>query len=364
MSSSTADRFIDAAGRPWVWILRRLRSVPSQRLGETVRLQQRAHERAMVLIRVFYALSLMWTVHQMGGWPGLREVPFIDPQWPAAWIDESDPGSGISLILLFFGFASLLVAMWPTSRILRALFTVGMLQYLSVKFGFGKVNHDYHAWLWVSAILVFLPSGSRMREPSAPDRHPTLAVLWSAQIVVLFFYTLTGLWKVYYGLQAFTNDRISSFQIDGFSLIVAERLLSTDQATLLGEFLVRNPILGWLLFNGTMYLECASLLAAFRPRLHRLWGGGLILFHLGTQLAMGFTFVPNIALIGLLFMASPWAPDRPPIRSVVLDLPGVHLVAKRWRALQRASAAATATAMARSTASTLAARSGVSASER
>lgn len=329
MSSSTGDSALGLVRFPVTWGLRHLRSAPSQRLGESIKLQVRSYERALTLIRAFYALSLVWTVMEMGSWPALQEVPFVDPLWPAGWIDGDDPRQGISLILMLFGAGSALAAVWPTSRTFRVLYAAGLLQYLSVKFGYGKINHNFHSWLWVSAILVLLPAGRRMREPEARDRHSVLAVVWSAQVLVLFFYTLTGLWKLAYALHALTTDRISSFQLEGFSLIVGDRLLATDQATLMGEFFVRNPIFGWVLYNGTMYLEGAALLAAFRPRLHRLWGGGLIAFHIGTQLAMGFTFTQNIVLVALLFMSSPWAPERSSVKDILLDLPGVHFVSKR-----------------------------------
>jgi hypothetical protein len=78
-----------------------------------------------------------------------------------------------------------------------------------------------------------------------------------------------------------------------------------------------------------MYLEAASLLVAFRPRIHRVWGAGLIAFHFGTQLAMGFTFTPNIAVVGLLFLCSPFAPDRLKVKEVVLDLPVLYFISRR-----------------------------------
>jgi hypothetical protein len=88
-------------------------------------------------------------------------------------------------------------------------------------------------------------------------------------------------------------------------------------------------VFGWVLFVGTMYLEASSLLIACRPRLHRLWGLALIGFHLGTQVAMGFTFRANVILLGLLLVCSPGAPERVSVRDAVLDLPGVRFLARR-----------------------------------
>jgi hypothetical protein len=318
------------AYQPATWLLRRLRSMPVRSLADAIRAQERAGDGAVLIIRAFYGLSLLWLVEDMARWPALRETAAIDPLWPAGWIDRSSPGGAITAIIVVYGTGTVLAAIWPSVRWFRALYFVGLFQYLSIRFGFGKINHGDHAWLWSSALFVLLPVGRRFRAGTdAAARHQILAVLWAAHVMVLFFYTLTGLWKFVYAVHALWSPRVSAFEIDGFALIVADRNLSTDQTTLLGDFLVANPVVGWLLYNGTIYLEAASLLIAFRPRLHRLWGFGLIAFHLGTQLAMGFTFPRNVALLALFFLASPWAPDGVSLRALVLDLPGVHLVARR-----------------------------------
>ena len=56
---------------------------------------------------------------------------------------------------------------------------------------------------------------------------------------------------------------------------------------------------------------------------------------------MGFTFPENIALLALLLVCSPLAPDRLDIRASVLDLPVVHFVYRRVQALRARRAAAT-----------------------
>lgn len=84
-------------------------------------------------------------------------------------------------------------------------------------------------------------------------------------------------------------------------------------------------------------LEATSLLVAFRPRLHRVWGVGLIVFHVGTQVAMGFTFRPSIILLGLLFVCSPAAPAGMSVSEVLLDLPGVRIVSRLRSARGRSS---------------------------
>jgi len=183
-----------------------------------------------------------------------------------------------------------------------------------------------------------LPRGPWEGRTRKLDRQYFLAVFWSAQLVVLFFYSLTGMWKICLSFNALFEGRIGGFSFGGFSYIVANRILQGNEDTVLGHFFVHNEIIGWALYIGTMYLEGASVLIAFRPRLHRVWGTGLILFHFATQLAMGFSFPENVALLGLLFVCSPFTPEKVSVKEAVCDLPGVHFVVRQHeRARRRAS---------------------------
>lgn len=309
-------------------LFRSVRSAPSAGLGATIRELDRRSTVALALVRAYYAVGLLWVSMQMGRWVDLRNTASFDPLWPAGWIPGDDPRRGITLVLIAYTGATVLAMCFPKQRLARLAYSVALLQFLSVSMAFGKINHDYHAWWWTSALLVFLPTGGAFRRGGRAVQHRLLATLWAAQVMILFFYTLTGLWKLEHAVRALRSGAVSAFELDGFSLIVAERLLQTNQTTLLGELLVDHPLPGWVLFNGTMYLEATSILIAFRPRLHRVWGIGLLLFHLGTQLAMGFTFFPNVVLLGLLFLASPWAPEEIDVRAMILDLPGIRLISR------------------------------------
>jgi hypothetical protein len=169
-------------------------------------------------------------------------------------------------------------------------------------------------------------------------------VIWATQVTVLLFYSLTGIWKIHDGFFDLFHGKTGVFSINAFSYIVASSLFRTNIDTVLGHYFAKTVFVGWVLFIGTMYLESSSLIIAFRPRLQRLWGIGLILFHVGTQLVMGFTFPQNIALVGLLLVASPFAPDHVRFKDAFFDLPWVHLISRRIAALRRRSAQARAPA--------------------
>jgi hypothetical protein len=279
-------------------------------LGEPVARQRVSYERATVIVRAFYALSIFLVVSAINGWPAYARLAQARPLWPASWwFDWFSVRTSVDIIFVFYIAATVLVMLIPRVRIARLLAALALLQYMALVNGFDKVNHALHAWLFVSFILVLLPSG-RWERRRVADRQLFLGVLWVATLVVLLFYSLTGFWKIYTATKALADGGISGFNISGFSYIVGARIIQTNQDTVLGHYFTYHELPGWFLYVGTMYLETFSIIAAFRPRLHRLWGVALIAFHFGTQLAMGFTFTPNIAVVGLLFLCSPVAPDR------------------------------------------------------
>lgn len=309
-------------------------------LRDSLQFQGRAHDRAILVVRLFYGASLLWIVRSMARWTTLLEADAIDPQWPAAWLSYTGLDRGVPLILAGYALAGVLCALLPQWRIARFGYAVFLLQFMALENGFGKINHNMHSWLFVALLLIALPDRSWHDRRRVSDRLHFSSVILACQLVVLFFYALTGFWKLFYAVHAlFLDDRMSSFAINGFSYILANRIVETNQQTVLGEALVAQPILGWAMFNLTVYLETVSVVIAFRPRLHRLWGIGLILFHIGTQLTMGFTFHQNILLVGILLLCSPVAPDAVRFWAAASDLPGVHWMVRRRRRGARPSPA-------------------------
>ncbi|MBX3285600.1 MAG: hypothetical protein R2746_08460 [Acidimicrobiales bacterium] len=316
---------------------RHLWSAPRRTPGEHVVHQRRAFERAGYLVRLFYAFSFLWVIEQMYMWRTLLDVREMNPLWPARWLHHVDLHTGVKVALVFYLLAALAVLAFPELRIFRFLYAVGLLEFMAMVNSPTKINHNLHAWLYCAFIFVLLPNGPWRRRRGIMERYRFLSVVWTAQLAVLFAYTLTGVWKVVEALFAVRDGRVGGFHPSGFSYTVADRLLRTDAQTLIGPFFATHELPGWALFVGTMYLETCSIVVAFRPRLHKVWGLGLIAFHLGTQVVMGFTFNQNVALLALLFVFSPFSPEEFVVKDVLLDLPGVHIVAKRWARRGRGS---------------------------
>lgn len=318
----------------WLWS-----SGPTPTLRESVARQQRSYNRATLIVRVYYAVSVYWVLSATGGWEGYLHSQSADPLWPTRWwFDHVSIHTGIDIIFCAYIATSMIAALVPERRLARILYSFALLQYMAFVNTPDKVNHDLHGWLFVSIVLVFLPRGPWNERRRIADRQYFLTVVWAATLVLLFFYSLTGFWKVHDASSAFVHGHINGFDLSGFSYIVGQRLLATNTNAVLGVFFSKHALPGWALFMGTMYLEAGSVMVAFRPRLHRLWGLGLIFFHFGTQLAMGFTFPENVVLVGLLLVCSPFAPEGIDLKAAFLDLPLVHFASRRVEAVRRRGA--------------------------
>lgn len=304
-------------------------------LAEVSRRQRAGHARSITIVRALYGINLLWLAGAMSQWPRLLDVESIDPLWPGVWIDRDDPRDGIAIVFALFAATTLWAAVLPRWRTARAAYSVSLLMLISVVSGFGKLDHNLHVLLLVSIAFIFLPRDGWEPSASVGERQTFMTVLWSAQALTLFTYGMTGVWKAFWAVRsALDTSRPSMLSLDGFSVLLARRVETYGQDTLLADVVIPRPLLGWCLYLGTIYLELGSFAVIMRPRLHRLWGFALITFHLGTQALMGFTFTQNIALLVLLLVLSPSAMEPAPVRSVLGDLPGVLEARGAWHWLR------------------------------
>ena len=316
-------------------VIRALWSSPQPTPWRAVAAQFTAYDRAVLLVRLFYACGLFLVVQSISEWSALLEVEAMAPPWPSAWISRDAVPTVIPWILGAYLVAALVAAALPAWRVARLAYFVMYVQYVSLISGFGGISHNNHTWLWISGLLVLLPNRGWSDGVRTERRHYFLTVIGVCQLFALFFYTLTGFWKVVFALHGAVTDRASTLGLDGFGTIIAQQQTRFNQDPVLADFLIGTPVLAWAVFVGTIYVETAAVIVTFRPRLHRAWGILLISFHVGTELAMGFTFLPNILVAAIFFVASPFAPDRTAVRDALLDLPGIHLVRRRQVRHQR-----------------------------
>ena len=280
-----------------------------------------AYPHAKLLVRIYYFVTLYLFaekyMERLGRW-ALLDATDLPLLWPMSWAVWTGLGTAMFTIGTLLILGTVLSSIWPEKRPFRLLAFVGLLLVIAMENSFGKINHNMHGWLAVSFCFLFLPAENGQKRV---HRFTYLTSFWTAQAVLLWFYTMSGVWKMNIGITQLLAGEINAFHPYAMAQQVANRLLQDNSNSLIGPFIVENPLLGWPLYLSALYLEFFAFFAAFRPGLHHFWGASLALFHLGTYLTMTITFNENILLLGLLLIASPFHPPNWRWQTAVRDLP-------------------------------------------
>jgi hypothetical protein len=299
--------------------------------------------RALTVVRAFYVCAAFIVVHEIQSWQQWTDVKTLYWAWPLAWAESMGVSDAIPLVLGTVLGSVLCAALMPQWRSARVLALLGLLWQSALinSLSDAVIMHSLHAWIWVAGWFVFLPRGSwAVIARSRARAQRSLRVFWAAQLTMLLFYSLSGSLKVVGSILQFARGEVHAFAPDALARHVALRVLEGIDPPAyfaLGPTVLEHPAIGVLIFPLTIYLETCSLLVAFRPALHRLWGGCLILMHLGIYFVMGILFSWQILLVGLMLVASPFAPQELRPREVLLQLPLVGDLARLMRGVMQPS---------------------------
>ncbi len=284
--------------------------------------QTKAFARARVLVWCYYACGLYFALALLPDWMGLVNRNAPATLWPVAWLTLVPLRAGIKAILCLYLSTALAAAMWPEKRWARALAFLGLFEYIAFNNSYGKIGHALHAWMLTAALLIFLPDcNERAGAASRTVRQRFLLVFWACQAGLMLLYSMAGLGKVAGSVYQLCSGQTHAFAPGALAAIVAERLVETNSRSLLGPWLIEHPLAGWPMMLGDIYLQLFAFVAVFRPSLHRAWGLGLILFHMGSFLLLTINFPQNALLLALLLVNSPFRCENETWRHAFADLP-------------------------------------------
>lgn len=277
---------------------------------------------AQTLIAAYYAVLFFFAAGELFSWPSYNAAG-LAPRWPVFWLRFVDPQAGIAAILWLHLLGGLLAAALPRYRWARIVVFVSLLEHLALKFSFGAVNHGDHLGVLIAFVLIFLPAGWHARgSVDRTVRAAMLLVFSGVQALILLTYSMAGMWKAGGILQQWLRGEIVTYlHPQGLAYQVAAKMIEDDAASVLGPWLVEHAWAGWLPGIAAVYLELFALWVVARPSLHRAWGLGLALFHLGTHLALGVGFPQNVLWLTLFLGLSPFRPRVPDWRQAAGDLP-------------------------------------------
>jgi len=286
------------------------------------------YDTAVWIVRFYYIINLYFVYAQLSSIraQGLSGA-HLDPVWPIIWVDWVGLELSSLLILhlsMISGFVGLLFWQYRSARalvVLSQLFVAGLAN------SFGAINHGFHEWLWLGACFLLLPSGKLSQTTATRvDRFSFLIVISLAQGLILLFYSLSGFYKVKYALKALLSGQVGGFSPEAMAITLANRMLQTETDAIWAPFIIENYWVGWPFYLVLYYVELVSIMVFLRPSLHRIWGLVLIAFHFGTFLFMEITFSTHVLINAMLFVFSPFAPDRLEWRTMLRQLPGFGLM--------------------------------------
>lgn len=295
--------------------------------------------KAETIVLVYYVYLMAVSYGRIGTTSNLLHTP-VQPSLDLAltsWIPLDSwrqVAVGLALLMLV---ASMLAATIPRWRIPRIMAIVSFLLLEAMKFDQdGKISHASYPLVWAGIAFCFLPS---LKNDSSERCRNYLASFFGAQVLVCLLFTSSGLSKVI-GIAYDWSSGVTWLNPEALPLVLAARwatwrVLEYPPA---GAFIVLNPWAGWLSNVGVLYLEIAAIFAVLRPRLHRPWAFGLLIMFAMIWLTMGIQFMQSAFGVGLILLASPFAPDKLELKETLLDLPIVRFVRQRLRARRGAEA--------------------------
>jgi len=289
------------------------------------------YDSAVWIVRIYYIVNLYIVYSQLTSIRarGLSGAT-LDPVWPLIWVEWVGLELS-SLVILHFsiaaGFVGILFWQYRSARVVVALSHLFVAGFHN---SFGGMGHGSHEWLWVGVCFVFLPTGPLSETGrTRAGRFTFLTVFSLAQGLILLFYSLSGLYKVSAALQALLAGEIGGFSPEAMALTLANRMLQTNTDAIWAPFIIENYLIGWPLYLGLYYVEFVSIVILFRPSLHRVWGLILIGFHFGTVLFMAIPFPAHILINAMLFVYSPFRPDKTSWAAMLQQLPIFGFLVRR-----------------------------------
>jgi hypothetical protein len=197
-------------------------------------------------------------------------------------------------------FCFIVTSLYRNILFLRIATFIVLFIMIAAENSFGKINHGYHPYIFISFFFIFI--SNKKNSVSISSYYRNISVFILAQSSFLLLYSISGFWKLFYGIRDLRWGNSNFLQKEGFSTLVVKRILQTESQPLLADFIIHEPWLGRLLFLCGILTETGAvffiLFSSLLPHLSVLF----ILLHLGNILLLGISFYQWIVLIVILFL--------------------------------------------------------------
>ena len=268
---------------------------------------------------VFFLVLVFNNVFNMGLYESAER---INPLWPMVLLDGI-PSNYLALYFKISLLLSFLMLNFKRDNTFLKVFTfLNFFLFVAFTNSFGKINHGLYLPLMFLFCLIFIPN---QKHPYYKEK--TILIFATMQFFLLLSYSLTGFWKLFWGVIECYSGQVSLFSpLSMRNIIILQNQLI--EPTLVGNWLIDNYFIAWFLYLGAVYIELFSIVVFFRANLHRIWGVLLLCLHAGIALTLNVSMYGAVMCIGLLLILSPFH-QKTSIKETILNLPIVKFIYQR-----------------------------------
>lgn len=265
----------------------------------------------------------------------LMKIGAVDPErsgflpiWPMSWAGSLSYSFTAQILAVLYAASAFAAVFFWRKWFVRLLVFLAFWQVHALDSSFGYINHFYYLIFYALFIFIFLPDTKEDTDLDHDQAKKFLLVFWGVIAAVFVTYTLSGFWKIYWGILALLDGRLSSFSMMAFPEHVARKTIFESREYFYSNLVISNPILAWISYLGTIYVEFAALWVAFKPNLHKVWAFVFLFMHVGILLVIGIPFFESITVLCLIVLNSPFS-GKVNLVEIFSDLPFFGFVFKK-----------------------------------
>jgi hypothetical protein len=273
-----------------------------------------AHVNIKYAMRYTYVFLVSIVFLELSSVTFLQNITMVEPIWPMVLFQDFSPSAlalafqSIAILILF------LIFYIPENRLLRVLFFIFFFLVTSLNNSFGKINHGLHLAIMLSFFLALIPSNKVKNY-----KLKSILMFATAQFFLLMAYSLTGFWKLFWGVIEFFTKEVSLFSpLTLRNTIIYQFELSN--ATVVGSWVLEHQTIGYVFYLFGVFIELFAIVIFFKANMHKLWGVLLIALHIGIKLILGVSSFSSIVVLGLLLVCSPFA-KQTSLKDMFFDFP-------------------------------------------
>ncbi|TYA58299.1 hypothetical protein [Formosa maritima] len=258
-------------------------------------------------------------------------IAMIDPLWPMIPFINISTGFLIIFFQINLFLSFILLCFKPNQKFLKVYVFIIYFLYIAFNNSFGKINHGSYLALMMLFSFVFIPT-----EAKKNYKEKTILIFATAQFFLLMAYSLTGAWKLFWGIVEFFTKDVSLFSPLSFRNIIITQYQFVEP-TILGKWFLEHYIFGWFMYLAVVYIEISSVFIFFRPNLHKIWGALLLSLHLGIHFVLRVDMFSAPLYIGLLLLMSPFYYKTEDFKTTLLSLPIISECRKLFQKIKSKS---------------------------